>query len=240
MGKKSIRVKRSTRGIEALAEAKREAQLSDISTGGMSDSAAYKAKKLLEAADKLLRLDEDLKIVAGNEALPPEPEDPRNDEYYDIRETLKSGADFINLDASIERMKFVSDLNCLDMAVDAAQSINAKNSIEKMLMHQAAVCHSVSMDLIRRAQERSYKIHKYLDGEKKDTEIQVKLINAACRLMDTYDRKFRTFQKSRNGGRQVIIVQHVQVADKAQAIVTGSMNMDRSKRGTSDGGDNKK
>ena len=238
--KKSISAKRSTQGIETLAEAKREAQLSAISPGGMSASAAFKAKKLGEAADKLLSLDEDLKIVVGNEALPPEPKDLRNDEFYGIRETLQSGADFVNLDASNERTKLVSDLNCLDLALDAAQSINAKNSLEKMLMHQAAVCHSISMDLLRRAKERSYSHYKYLDSEKKDTDLQAKLINAACRLMDTYDRKMRTFQKLRNGGRQVVTVQYVQVAGKAQAIVTGSMDMDRLKGGASDGGDNEK
>jgi hypothetical protein len=228
MEKESIRTKRSTQGIEALAEAKREAQLSDISSGGMSASAAFKAKQLGEEADKLLSLDEELKIAAGNEALPPEPEDLRNDEFYGIRETLQSGADFINLDASNERTKLVSDLNCLDIALDAAESINAKNSLEKMLMHQAAACHSISMDLLRRAQERSYKSYKYLDGQKKETEIQAKLINAAARLMDIYDRKMRTFQKLRNGG------------DKAQAIVTGSMDMDKLKGGALAGGDNEK
>jgi hypothetical protein len=240
MEKESIRTKRSTQGIEALAEAKREAQLSDISSGGMSASAAFKAKQLGEEADKLLSLDEELKIAAGNEALPPEPEDLRNDEFYGIRETLQSGADFINLDASNERTKLVSDLNCLDIALDAAESINAKNSLEKMLIHQAAACHSISMDLLRRAQERSYKSYKYLDGQKKETEIQAKLINAAARLMDIYDRKMRTFQKLRNGGRQVVTVQHVQVTDKAQAIVTGSMDMDKLKGGALAGGDNEK
>ena len=85
--KKSIRAKRSTQGIETLEEAEREAQLSAISPGGMSASAAFKAKKLREEANKLLSLDEDLKIVVGNEALPPKPEDPRNDEFYGIRET---------------------------------------------------------------------------------------------------------------------------------------------------------
>jgi hypothetical protein len=240
MEKTSMSVKRSTRGMETLAEAEREAQLSDISSGGMSASASFKAKKLGEAADKLLKLDEELKIAAGNEALPPEQDDLRNDEFYGIRETLQSGANFINLDASNERTKLVSDLNCLDLALDAAQSINAKNSLEKMLMHQAAACHSVSMDLLRRAQERSYKSNKYLDGQKKETEIQAKLINAAARLMDIYDRKMTTFQKLRSGGRQVVTVQHVQVADKAQAIVTGSMDMDKLKKGGLAGSNNEK
>ena len=230
LGKKSIRAKRSSRGLETLEEAEREAQLSDISPGGMSISAAFKANQLGEAADKLLSLDEDLKIVVGNEALPPKPEDPRNDEFYGIRETLESGADFVNLDASNERTKLVSDLNCLDIALDAAQSIDAKNSLEKMLMHQAAVCHSISMDLLRRAQERGYSHYKYLDSEKKDTDLQAKLINAACRLMDTYDRKMRTFKNLRNGGSQFVAVQHVQLSDKSQAIVAGRMDMDKSKK----------
>jgi hypothetical protein len=238
--RKAIYMKRSTQGIEALAEARRENQLAELSTGGMSASAAFKARKLEDEANKLLTLDSDIEISVGNEALPSEPDDRKNDEFYGIRETLQSGADFVNLDASNERTRLVSDLNCLDLALDAAQSIDAKNSLEKMLMHQAAVCHSVSLELIRRAQERNYQSYKHLEGEKKNTEIQAKLINAACRLMDIYDRKMRTFQKLRSGGRQVVTVQHVQVGGKAQAIVTGNMDMDRKKGGGPGRGNNEK
>ncbi|MGD2272828.1 MAG: hypothetical protein PVI06_20700 [Desulfobacterales bacterium] len=60
MGKKSIRAQRSPRGIEALAEAVREAQLSDISPGGKPASAAFKAEQLAEEADILQNFDESL------------------------------------------------------------------------------------------------------------------------------------------------------------------------------------
>ena len=242
MKKKSNRVKRSLLGIKALAEAKREAQLSEISLGGMSASAAFKAKKFGQEAHKLLGLDEELNIAAGNEVLPFEPEDlsVANDNLYGIRETLASGADFINVDASNERTELVSDINCLDLAVDAADSINAKNSLEKMLSHQAAACHSFSMNLLRHALERSYRSYKHLDAEKKEIEIQAKLIDKAARLMDVYDRKLRTLLKLRTGGKQMVTVQHVQITDKAQAIVAGSMEVDKSKRGGIAGGGNEK
>jgi hypothetical protein len=220
--------------MEAFKEAQIQAQLSGLSFGGMSASSAIRANQLGEKAEKLLSLDEPLEVAVGNEALPPEAEDPREDEFYGIRETLKSGADFINLDASNERMKLAADLTCLDMALDAAQSIDAKNSLEKMLMHQAAACHSMSMHLLCRANEKGHNSYGRLDAESKNIEHQVKLINASARLMDVYNRALLTFQKLRSGGRQLVTVQHVKVSGKAQAIVAGSV--DGSKKGGVKGG----
>jgi len=218
--KKKLRIKRSTQGVEALEEAERQAQLSNISQGGMSASAAFKAQQLEEKANKLLTLDEELKIGPGNEALPPEPEDLRNDEYYGIRETLQSGADYINLDASNERTKLVSALNCLDLALDAAQSINAKNSLEKMLMHQAAACHSVSMSLLHQAVELSFRNN--IEVNKKNVDIQVKLFNTSTRLMNSYNRSLQTFQRLRTGGKQNITAQYCDSINEVVEVTLGA------------------
>jgi hypothetical protein len=224
--KKNIdKIKRSSAGLEALLEAKRQRQLSEISsTGGMAASASIRAEQAKKKAVEMLSLDNPLELTTGNEALPPEVADPKEDDFYGIRETLKSGADFINLDASSARLELLSDLNCLDMGIDAAQSINARNSLEKMLIHQAAACHSMSMSLLFQAQERSYKRYNRLDADKKNTDLQIKLIATSARLMDTYYRALQTFQKLRTGGQQIVTVQHVNVSGESQAIVAGKMN----------------
>ena len=60
-----------------------------------------------------------------------------------IRDTLQQGADRIAEDASIARTDLLMQpsFNAVAMGIDAAQSIGATNSLEKMLAHQLAVAH---------------------------------------------------------------------------------------------------
>ena len=58
-----------------------------------------------------------------------------------------------------------------------------------------------------------------------------RLFGTATRLMATCQSAAETIQKLRTGGKQVVTVQHVQVNDGGQAVVTGNLN-----RGRGDGG----
>jgi hypothetical protein len=239
MKKKKKPIKRSTEGLNAYMEAQIMDQLADVSSSsGMAASSAIRAEQLRKKADELLTLDEPLELTAGNEAMPPEVEDPTQDDFFGIRETLNAGADFINLDASNTRKKLAEDLNCLDMAIDAAESIDAQNSLEKMLTHQAAACHFKGMSLLNQAAEVGYRTYQKIDMEKKKVDIQVKLINASTRLINTFNRSMQTLQRFRTGGRQIVTVQHVNISGEAQAIVAGKMNS--STGGGGDGGKCKK
>jgi hypothetical protein len=207
MKKKSRKIKRrkqSTAAIEALHEAENQRLLSEISEGGMAESAAFRAKQAEEKAKELLTLDDPLELTVGNEVLPPEIEDPKEDEFYEIRETLKSGVDSINFDASCARMELLKSLDCLAMGVDAAESIDAKNSWEKMVAHQAAVCHTMSMSLLVQANERSYKQYSYFADQKIVVDMQSKQINSGIRLMNTFNRTLQTLLKLRADGKQII------------------------------------
>lgn len=68
-----------------------------------------------------------------------------------------------------------------------------------------------------------------------NTEQAVKVVNAAARLMDTYQRGLATLAKIRKGGRQKVTVEHVRVNAGGQAIV-GNVTQGRgvSKKGTED------
>jgi acyl-CoA thioesterase FadM len=48
-----------------------------------------------------------------------------------------------------------------------------------------------------------------------------RLTNAAARMMRVYQEAFLTLQKIRTGGKQTVVVQHVQVSDGGQAVVAG-------------------
>jgi hypothetical protein len=211
MKNKFDKIKRSTAGYEALQEAERQNQLSEISsTGGMGASASIRANQNKKKAEKILSLDSPLELGAGNEALPPEVEDPKDDDFYHIRETLKSGADYINLDASNQRTDLAADLNCLAMALDASESINARNSLEKMIAHQAASCHYVSMLLLNQAVESSYHPCLSIEANKKRVDIQAKQINSSVRLMNTCYRSLQAFQGLRTYDKKNITVQYTE------------------------------
>ncbi len=99
-----------------------------------------------------------------------------------------------------------------ESAVDAAQSAQAGNSLEKMLCHQMAAIHRAAMKLVARS----------LDMHEEPVEM-ARLSNAAARAMQVYQEGLLTLQKLRTGGKQTVVVQHVQVSEGGQAVITGSM-----------------
>jgi len=50
------------------------------------------------------------------------------------------------------------------------------------------------------------------------------ILSQSTRLMNTYQSGMLALSKSRNGGKQEVIVQHIQVSGDAKAIVGGKMN----------------
>src|SRR5262249_56854876 len=49
--------------------------------------------------------------------------------------------DYVTASASRERLELASEAGSLDLALDAADTIQAQDSLEKMLVHQMAVLH---------------------------------------------------------------------------------------------------
>jgi hypothetical protein len=98
------------------------------------------------------------------------------------------------------------------LAVDAAESAQAGNSLEKMLCHQMAAAHHAAMRLVTRVGNGSQFIVE-----------EARVSNAAARMMQAYQEAFLTLQKIRAGGKQTFVVQHVQVSDGRQAVIAGSV-----------------
>jgi hypothetical protein len=100
-----------------------------------------------------------------------------------------------------------------ESAVDAAQSVQAGNSLEKMLCHQMAAAHRAAMKLLASS----------LNNSLPPVEM-ARLSNASARMMQIYQEAVLTLQKLRTGGKQTVVVQHVQVSEGGQAVIAGSVD----------------
>ena len=143
-------------------------------------------------------------------------------------DTVRARPDWLAHDASRERMKLASGAGALTLGLDAAETIQAGNSLEKMLAHQLAAAHSLGMRMLAGAGEE---LAAYANSGHQYPHRSVeaaRMANTAARLMDAYQRGLMALDRMRNGGRQVVTVQHVNVASGGQAVVAGNVeNRDR-------------
>lgn len=119
-------------------------------------------------------------------------------------------------EASANRLELVTRIgtDVAAMAVDAADTVGASNSIEKMYSHGLAVLHSKAMEMMSRTALES------------DPVISMRQMNIGIRAMEAFQRGAVNFNKLRGGGNQLIRIEHVNVAPGAQAIV-GSIQTGR-------------
>ncbi len=136
---------------------------------------------------------EALQTGAGNEIIPPT--------YLGMSglENVLKTPDLLNAQATIERADLVDRAGVFECAIEAAESVSAQNSIQKMLVHQMAAAHRHSMRLLAESEKE------------KDPQWSVKKAALAARLMDAYARGALTLQRLQSGPSQSIVVQQVQV-----------------------------
>jgi hypothetical protein len=82
------------------------------------------------------------------------------------------------LDASAHRIQLLDRLgnDCAALAIDAANSIRAENSLEKMLSHQLAVAHKSALECTAAAVFEANTLEK------------ARLLKVYARLMETFQR----------------------------------------------------
>ncbi len=153
------------------------------------------------AASELMMLDEPSQrplVGAGGEALPLD-----QPELCDTMAT--PGA--VAVDASRDRLELLSQLgtDCTAMALDAADSMQAGNSLERMLGHQLALTHKLSMDYASKAALQT------------DPANSVKMLNLSLRAMQTFQTGLLTLKKLRSTGQQRMTIEHVTVTDGGMA-----------------------
>ena len=113
--------------------------------------------------------------------------------------------DLLDVEVTIQRTQLADRAGVFEMAIEASESVRAKNSIQRMQAHQLALAHKYAMDLMADA------------SKQRDPIIKVKLINCSARLMDTYSKGALALQRLQQGVNQIVQVQHVQV--NGQAVI---------------------
>lgn len=119
--------------------------------------------------------------------------------------------------------------DALALGIDAAESIGAANSIEKMLAHQMAVAHEAALRLMDRA--LSYEAGGRVLREGDSVEA-CRLANTAARLMSAFNDGVSTLQRLRTGEKQTVTVQHVSVQAGAQAVIGNVRTVGHKRRGS--------
>jgi hypothetical protein len=164
-------------------------------------------------ADKLLALPNPPDVGPGGEVAREQSNGHGIPRSY-IRETLTQSATQIAEEASIKRadLLMAPNIDGLALGIDAAESIGAENSLERMLAHQMAMAHEMAMKFADRAMSHK---HQYAG----DQVEACRCANASARMMGAFQGAMLTLQRLRTGGSQTVTVQHVNVAPGGQAVV---------------------
>jgi hypothetical protein len=123
---------------------------------------------------------------------------------------LRDEPDMIGGIASEHRVELAACVGprVAESAIDAAQTAQATNSLEKMICHQMAAAHRVAMKQLSRALNDSLPVAE-----------MARISNAAARLMQVFQEALSTIHR-----RQTVVVQHVQVSEGGKAVVAGNVN----------------
>jgi hypothetical protein len=177
------------------------------------------ADTLEQQAQAALTLPETVRLGVGAEAILTKYPDEELHPSLWMQSTLDSPTS-VAAQASYDRMKLALDLDVLTLALDLAQTVQVRNSAEKLLCGQLAAAHQTAMQLLAKSLAVGNLNHPELRG---DTVEACRLTNAAARLMSAFNEGLQTLARLRTGGRQVVTVQHVQVNDGGQAVIAGDL-----------------
>ena len=152
-------------------------------------------------SSKIIAPEVALKTGSGGEVIP-----PFNLGLSGLELALKE-PDLLDAEVTIKRTDLAEKAGVFEMAIEASESVKAKNSIQRMQAHQLALAHKYAMELMADA------------SKQRDPIIKVKLMNCSARLMETYSKGALALQRLQSGASQVVQVQHVQV--NGQAVQAG-------------------
>ena len=120
-------------------------------------------------------------------------------------------------------MNLALDAGALALGVDAADTIQAANSAELMLAHQLAAAHAGAMRLMGQLTNMLLLQDNAIRTADGANLRVTRLAGAASRLMMAFQQGMVTLDRLRSGGKQTIVVQHVQVNEGGQAVVAGKV-----------------
>ena len=170
-----------------------------------------------------------LEAQADDALIPTEPlVEGRGGEIIDPDDTgpVRSPPNLLHAEASRERLALTGSKTAL--ALDTAEAIGARNSAERMLGHQLAKSHELAMRLAGQALRFASKAEQaaILGAHAQATAANIEAsrsANASARLMEAYQKGLLALDTLRNGRKQVVTVQYINVTDGGQAVVAGSV-----------------
>jgi hypothetical protein len=160
-----------------------------------------------------------------------------------FRDTLVN-PNFLVKDASHDRLELLHQAGVIEMGLDASASVNASNSIEKMLRHELAATHAAMMTMFGQLRDAQAAMpdpceRAVLSGDYGSLNKEIcRTGGTIARLMLAMQQGALTVQRLRQGSRQTVRVEHVQVTQVApggQALVAGRIN-----RGSGENGGGRK
>lgn len=154
-------------------------------------------------------------------------------------DTMQGCPSAVAVDASRHRLSLVKGVGAGALALDAAESVQAANSLEKMVAHQIAASHAVALQVLSEGHALINDFQKTGRRHAALTVEAARLLNVAGRLMESTQRGVMTLHRLRHSGQQQVVVQHVHVGEGGQAVVAGQMKSRGQRRQTSRGEDEK-
>src|SRR5262249_28014606 len=117
--------------------------------------------------------------------------------------------DYVTASASRERLELASEAGSLDLALDAVDTIQAQDSLEKMLVHEMAVLHRGMMRAATRMNEELYAATGRDERSREAANVRAcRLAGAISRLSATYQQGLVTLQRKRTGGNPPLTGKH--------------------------------
>ena len=140
--------------------------------------------------------------------------------------------DYVAADASRVRLELADQAGVLTEGLDAADTIQAKDSLEKMAVHQMAAAHASAMRLMARVKEDLENYSVLNPRAREAANIQAcRSAIAAARLMGAFQSVMLAIQRKRSGGQQHVKVTHihqqVMIEHGGQAVVADEAAGDR-------------
>jgi len=134
--------------------------------------------------------------------------------------------DYVAVAASRDRLDLADEARSLDLALDAADTIKAQDSLEKMLVHQMAVLHRGVMKAATLMNQELDAVAIIHESTREARNVRAcRLAAAISRMSGTYQQGLLTLQRWRTGGAQHVTVKHVHqqvnVTEGGQAVVAG-------------------
>jgi hypothetical protein len=172
---------------------------------------------------------EEIEVGAAGEMVPT---GERAMDRPDLIDTVRSQPDKVTARASVARLELVAQTGTLDLAVDTADTIKARNSLEKMLAHQIATAHALAMKFAAKSEQMLGFITTWDTAARQQvSSIEAsRLANSAARMMESFNQGVLTLDRLRNGRQQLVTVQHVNIGPGGKAIVTGEVSPGGSRR----------